>query len=560
MGRNQTSLSSTINWKRIAIWTVAVLCFIISLLIIGGFILQSKLPDQLKAIVNQETEGVYQLDFDEMDVSLLNGSIQLQNVRLIPDTVAYLKTDSSKRSTNLFKIKASSLDISGLRVIKLILNKTVQLSTLTLNKPDFIVMKMNDTIKVDSTKTLYEQVPKILRGAKVDLLRINDLSYMQQIKRDTIENGVRWSGLNLAFESISIDSLQQQGSTIFLFSKNMRVQSADMKFASSDGMYKFEVGEFRLSTKDQMIDVKGFKVIPQYPELEFTRRMAEPGDRYDFVFSKIAARKVNFSQLEKEGNLGVSNLTFENAELRVFNNKALQGRSIDKTRNFPHIAIRKLDLPLKIDTMFIKNFDIYYKELNPNSNKSGTAFFTNVYGTLHNITNDSLQLKKDSWCRTSFQANFLGKAKLLVDINMNISDKDGEFNYKGSLGRGDNRVYNKLLEPIAMVKIEDGTIRKITFDVNANRYGSTANVLMLYDNLKVSVLGKDGKVLKKKGLLSFLANSFLVKNSNPRKEGEAPIVANISHLHPQHKSFFNLMWKSIFTGLKVNLGIPDIKK
>jgi len=332
-----------------------------------------------------------------------------------------------------------------------------------------------------------------------------------------------------------------------------------VKFASADGMYKFTLGRLKTSAKEKSFEISDFKVIPQLPEIEFTEKMDEPGDRYNFVFQKIFANDMDFKSLEVDGKLTVASVVLENAELRIFNNKYLQGKKVDKTHNFPHRAIKKLGLPLSVDTLFVKNFDIYYKELNPESGKAGTVFFTDLYGTLHNISNDTARWERDPWIRSNFQANFLGKVKLLVDINMNVADKDGEFNYKGSLAEYNGRFYNQLLEPMALAKVEEGTVNKITFSVNANRYGSKAQVLMLYDNLKVSVLGTDGKVLKRKGLLSFLANTFMVQNSNPRKDGEQPITADISHVHEQDRSFFNLMWKSVFDGLKVNLGLPESK-
>jgi len=549
------------NWRKILIWIVAVLGFIFLLLIIGGFILQNKLPEQLKTLVHKETKGIYQLDFDKMDVSLLTGSIKIKNVQLIPDTSAYFKNENPGSAANLFNMHSASLDVSGIKFIKLIFSKDIQLSTITLNKPDLVVMQMQDTVKVDSNaeKSLYQQMPEFLKDAKLNLLRVNELSYVHQEKGDTTKRGGKWSGLSFTLESILIDSLSSQDSTVFWFCKDIRVDSKNVNFASADGMYKFTIAEVKASIKNKSLNIADFKVIPQYPELEFTRRMKEPGDRYHFVFQKIVAKAIDFKRLEQEGHLRLASLNLENAELRIFNNKNLQGKKVDKTTNFPHIAIKKLGLPLLVDTMFVKNFAVYYKELNPKSDKSGTVFFTNLYGALHNISNDTLNWEKDPWIRSNFQTNFLGKTKLLVDINLNVADKDGEFNYKGSLGRGEGKFYNQLLEPLAMARIEDGDINKITFSVNANRFGSTAQVQMLYDNLKVNILKKDGKVLKKKGLLSFLANTFIVKNSNPRKEGEAPIVANISHLHDQDRSFFNLMWKSIFVGLKVNLGLPESK-
>jgi len=562
MDKNQSDLINSIktNWKKILIWTAAVIGFIVLLLIIGGFILQNRLPETLKKRIYTETKGLYELKFDRMDVSLLSGSIGLKNFHIVPDTAAYFQLDSTQRASSIFEINAVSLDISGLSFLKIYFKKNLQVSSITLNKPDLIVMKMSDTAKVDSNvnKTLYELMPSLLKNAKIKVLRVNELSYVQQEKGDTTRRGGKWSNLSFALESVFIDSLSQKDSTVFWFCKDIRINSRKVQFASNDGMYKYTIGEVKTSMKNKTIDILDFKVIPQYPELEFSQRMGKEGDRYNMVIQRLSAQDVNYKHLEAEGRLHISVLNLEDAELRVFHNKMLPPNGGLKIGNFPNIAIKRLAVPLIVDTMHVKNFDVYYKELSVQSEKAGTAFFTNIYGTLHNITNDSLQWKKDPWCRTTFQTNFLGKVKLLVDINLNMADKDGEFNYKGSLGQSAGPFYNKLLEPLAMAKIEDGTIQKVTFDVNANSYGSTAHVQMLYSDLKVSLLGKDGKTLKKKGLLSFLANTFIVKNSNPRRKGEAPLSADVSYIHDRERSFFNLMWKSIFTGIKVNVGIPEL--
>src|SRR5690606_3320975 len=105
MDQNDQKLTKTINWKKIAIWTGSVLVIIILLLVIGGSILERKLPEQLKQTIHKETKGMYQLEFDQMDVSLLTGSIHLNNIQLNPDTGVYAKLKNSESSDNLFKIE-----------------------------------------------------------------------------------------------------------------------------------------------------------------------------------------------------------------------------------------------------------------------------------------------------------------------------------------------------------------------------------------------------------------------------------------------------------------------
>src|SRR5690606_21139877 len=208
------------------------------------------------------------------------------------------------------------------------------------------------------------------------------------------------------------------------FCKDIQSNSKNIKIASADGMYKFSIAELKASVKEGTLGITDFQVIPQYPEIEFSRRLGTEGDRYHIVVQEIAARNINFKQFEEEGRLRLSSFSLEDAELRIFNNKTLPESGVIKAENFPNIAMKRLDLPLTVDTLFMKNFAVYYKEVSPQSEKAGTVFFTNLYGTLHNVTNDSLQWKKDPWCRSNFQTNFLGNAKLLVDLNLNMADKD----------------------------------------------------------------------------------------------------------------------------------------
>src|SRR5690606_22507400 len=132
----------------------------------------------------------------------------------------------------------------------------------------------------------------------LDILKVNELSYVKQEKGDTTKRGGKWEGLSFALESISIDSLRQQDSTFFWFCKDIAIDSRNVKFASADGMYKFTLGRLKTSAKEKSFEISDFKVIPQLPEIEFTKKMDEPGDRYNFVFQKIFANDMDFKSLE----------------------------------------------------------------------------------------------------------------------------------------------------------------------------------------------------------------------------------------------------------------------
>ena len=109
----------------------------------------------------------------------------------------------------------------------------------------------------------------------------------------------------------------------------------------------------------------------------------------------------------------------------------------------------------------------------------------------------------------------------------------------------DNRL-NKIIEPLAMASVKQGVVEKVSFDMNGSDTKASANVLFLYHDLKLDLLKKDedDKELKKKGFVSMLANTLIKdKNDNPSN------VKSVEYQRDITRSFFNLVWKTIYTGV-----------
>jgi hypothetical protein len=70
---------------------------------------------------------------------------------------------------------------------------------------------------------------------------------------------------------------------------------------------------------------------------------------------------------------------------------------------------------------------------------------------------------------------------------------------------------------------------------------------LLYQDLKIEVLKLDSGGTKRKGLQSILANA-LMKNSNPLNG--VTRSEEINYEREKEKSFFNLLWKSVFSAVK----------
>ncbi len=109
-----------------------------------------------------------------------------------------------------------------------------------------------------------------------------------------------------------------------------------------------------------------------------------------------------------------------------------------------------------------------------------------------------------------------------------------------------------------MASFSRGQINGLTFSMTGDDYHSDGEATLKYDDLKIKLLKSKGDstdALKDKDLLSFAAN-ILVKNSNPKngnlRSGKINFDRDIT------KSFFNLLWKSIFqASKKIAMGKND---
>jgi hypothetical protein len=114
---------------------------------------------------------------------------------------------------------------------------------------------------------------------------------------------------------------------------------------------------------------------------------------------------------------------------------------------------------------------------------------------------------------------------------------------------------NQLAVPMGLAKIEKGTIRKLSFSFTGNDYRADGPVTIRYDDLGVILLKKDEEdnSLDKKKLASLMAK-IVIKKANPGKNGELR-TAQVHFERDTKRSFFHLLWKSIFTGVKENVGM-----
>ena len=140
-----------------------------------------------------------------------------------------------------------------------------------------------------------------------------------------------------------------------------------------------------------------------------------------------------------------------------------------------------------------------------------------------------------------------------------VDSLNDHFHLKAHLNKFDLRDLNQLITPMAPAKVEDGHIKSLTFSTDASSKGATIEMLMLYNDLTVSVLrNKDGE-LTTNTLVSTIANKVIKKN-NPDKEYKKERHVHVTIERDAYHSTFNYLWQILQPAVVESVGFSQKKQ
>jgi hypothetical protein len=549
--------------KRIFKWIGAILLGLIVIIGTLSIYLSAKwkplLTEKIKESVYEGSDHLYKIDFKDIHLNLVTGTAVLDSISLYPDSAVFAKLKTIKKApTHLFRIRLAHLKINRVSILTAYFKKKIDVSTIILDHPsiDMVynkVPKRIDTLKDE--RTLYQQISKSLKSISVNDIKIidADFDYYNGLKK---LNSVKHLSINV--KDVLIDSAAQFDTTRVFHSKDIAFALSGYSALSKDKMYTTKVDSVKGSMSNKTVRIKGLKMIPMYPDLTFSRKYKTQKDRYDLSFNEINLSGVDFISLNNDGSFHAKKIEIGPSKVAVFMNRELPPADFDKGRNYPHVALRRIPFATLVDTLKLNKVDIAYTEFSEKTKERGTLKLDNLSGDIMNLTNDSARLVNKNHAYADLTAYIFGTGKMNVKIDFNLTDKNAAFSFVGNIGSFNMTVLNPLSKPLGLVAIEQGKVQKAYFKIKANLKRSSGQVVFYYTGLKVDLLKEDDEgVKKKKGLLSFLANNVLIKNDNPTK-GQSVRTAIINYKRAPQASFFNLMWKSVFVGIRETVGIGRV--
>jgi len=555
---------NSISFGRSFIIVISIILLLVLAGIIGWNLVKYKfIKGKVKTAVYEKTNGLYTIRYDKMDLDEAGGYLYVTNLQIIPDTVKYKQMVENKTNPPLLlSLLVPELKIAGVKTPDAMVNKKISGRKLEISNATVIfyyAKSYPDTSQDAIKQEMYQQLLGDLKSIQADTVEVTHVS-LSFINILSSKTSIEASAISVHLNDVIIDSLHSNDSTRFFFSRKVTVtgDKAVIKNKPSTYFYRFDGFSFNNNNGENgtgSLFIKSLQIEPQLSEAKFAAFSQVQKDRFKLDFSNVSLKKINLRRLMLSDVLADS-MIVQQCNVHIYRDRNYPGDHVIRVGQYPQQLLMKVPVLLSLKKLVVRSAFIEYKEKNPKSDFNGRVQFVNAHAVIDNITNDPEQIKKNNHCVVNFNARFLDLAKVHIRLNLLLNNPQGRFSFSGGLDEGfEASRLNKLIEPLGLARIEKGYVNDLEFNFTGHNYGSNGTVTLLYDDLKLNLLKKDSaeNKLQKKKLASFVAN-MVVKNSNPLRR--QPVrVETLEYKRDTNRSFFNLMWKSVYSGMKKTVGM-----
>jgi hypothetical protein len=539
------------------VWVFVSLGILIISLVIWQFVKYDIVYKQVFRMVAEKSNGLYKIKYEDLLIDEVRGTLSVKNIEISADTGVYYKMVLAKNDPSIIlNLKIPSLEISGIKTPKALLNKKIDGRKIDITNPS-IEIEIGGTSK-DSTinspaPEIYKELLGQLLSVKIGQVQINNADL---IVKNLKTHSVEFSGKDVSFllSDLLIDSVANQDHSRILFSRDLEATCQEIFLPSRNDKYKLFIQQLKFTSGNNSFAIGKINFVPQLSEEKFAASFPTQKDRYNFSLEGIELKNINRDGLWHK-RLEADSLRIKKSSFKIYHDLSYPHDTSSQVGNYPQEQLMRMPLLINIKETTLESSFIEYKEKNAKSDSSGKVQFYNVHATIHNITNIPGAIRSNNSCVVNFVAKFLNNVIFKAKLKMILKDPKGKFSIQGDLGSISGSSLNALSQPMSLTRIEKGKVNGLHFDFTGNDSASDGEVTLLYDNVRISLLKKNKNENKyaKKILPSLLAY-FILKNANPFKN-EKVRVESVHYKRDLKGSFVNLMWKSLFTGVKQTLGV-----
>lgn len=516
-----------------------------------------RLQTYIQTQVSNFTQGRYTLLVDDVKISLINHSIVINNIKLLPVKLC------SDCDNARYGVTADRISLKGVGIWSYLSNKSVNADNLVFDNLSICIYQGKAGLpkkEADSMKRNFSIYP--LLGPKFKSLLVKNIEISNAkihiFKNTDSINSIFSSEENfIGVKNFALNSTVERLNRLFI-ADTFSVKMKTFTYHLGNGLYTMAGKNLSTSYSDSVLTIDSLELIPNYKKKEFGQVVGYQVSRVNIVSKQVRFVKMDV-KLFLEHNWFISEkLYLDGFTVHVFRDKNMPFKNI--VRPSVQQLIRKIPFFISVDSIMINDGDITYEDLGEGANKAGKVNFTKMNGVITGLQNDTTIYNEKSILKLDATCLLMGKGNLTAAYRFPLITDKEVFTCSGKLGTMPMSYINAFVEAGPRIAIRDGIIDSAVFNFTANEFSSAGKMKFVYHDLRIELLNKDNDGSSaKKQFFTFVAQKFVLHEQNPDRN--KPLrVTDISFERNPYRFFFYYTWQSLLSGIKPALGVPKNMK
>ncbi|MEQ8472540.1 MAG: hypothetical protein RIC35_15215 [Marinoscillum sp.] len=308
----------------------------------------------LKETVSLQSDGDYQINFLNIDLSLLQKELHITDLVLEP-------TGQNKDHSREYTIRIPDLKIKLGSILSIYWKKELGFRSIAVTDPEIYILKKDSsssktTLSLESGD-LYKLINQYLFRFSIDSLGIQNamVNYNSQVgeKLHLVLKEIDFGIRNLAIDSANIQSK-------FLYTDDIILTFTNQKFELADSIHTLKFDAFELSTKSQDITFRNLTI-----KEDRLNTSKEIHNSYNIEIPELNFRGIDFQRAYAADELHLDTVRFINPRISLVKRNASK---IDQ-KDLPRLFFRLFN-EVHVGNFYINDASINLKVDQPNQHPS----------------------------------------------------------------------------------------------------------------------------------------------------------------------------------------------
>ena len=527
------------------------------------------LHDWAPQALREESDGIYQLDIRRTRLRWLQRQIRVDSIRLTTDTA---RAHASAASLPHLRATLTDCAVRGLDIVALIGRRRLESAwfgcragalEVTVRRGRHGAPTALDPRRAFLALQQGLSLPRYVPAVEIDEVEFPNLALDFGLRGARgQETRVELSRLHWRMAEFLMDPANATAGSRALFSRTIELAASDVvaRFfrPGSAAASIINVGSVAASLGDSSIALRRL----DYHRTGVTEDRGRGPSRRDEIRTSVGRvwmRGIDVGQFAWGEGVSARRIEVDSLRIALTSDRRVAANPVRSRHRTPQQWIADLEQTLRVDSVFVTNGEIVYREHRPGRKSAGEIVFAHleaVAGNLsHVVVRDRSQPPDTMTLDVNTELQRAGRFRVHFRVPLDAPRFD--MSYRGRLGTMDADPLNRLLAQILNVRIASGRITAINFDAVVRGGIARGTITPRYRNLSVSVIqrGSEG-VLGTGGIIgdaargvATLAANWDVRPDNPENSGSPVLSGSIHHAFKPTETLPGFLWFGLRDGL-----------